>query len=179
MAQTDYIQRLRERLSAMPVEPPPAPWRLVSEHAVGGLTDVGFGEGSDLLLVISHAGRGVFDCLTGERVARDRAEYVGHEWHRLRAEGIGPLAGKVVVTAGLYGGGLPRVTQDGWSCTVASPDWPDEAVFLEPPGRSIEVEHRASGCVKVYQYEVRAVGFSWTGQTFVIANPSTLRIFRR
>jgi hypothetical protein len=101
------------------VQDPPAPWRPRGAHAVGGLTDVGFGRGTDLLLVVSHDGRGVFDCLTGARVARDPSmpEPDEDDWqdtHELEAEGIGPLAGQTVRTSGLAGGGLPEGTPDGW-----------------------------------------------------------------
>ena len=67
----DHLLPLIERVRAAPVQEPPIPWRLLEAHAVGGLTDVGFGRRSDLLLVVSSQGRGVFDCVTGQRVARD------------------------------------------------------------------------------------------------------------
>jgi hypothetical protein len=57
-----------------PISDPPSPWRRTGSFAIGGLTDVGFGAHSDLLLVISHQGRGVFDCLSGVRVARNNDE---------------------------------------------------------------------------------------------------------
>jgi hypothetical protein len=47
------------------------PWKKIANHAVGGLFQIGYAEDSDLLLVLSHNGRGIFDCLTGERIARD------------------------------------------------------------------------------------------------------------
>ena len=80
------------------------------------MTCVGFGEvaGQDFLLVVSHDGRGVFD-LDGTRVARDRTP-VDDLWHnsqQLTAIGIGPLDGIAVPLAGLWGGGLPLMTDDG------------------------------------------------------------------
>jgi len=70
----DDQEILVERIRRMRRGLPPEPWRHVASHGIGGLTDIGYGEGSDLLLVVSHNGRGVFDCLSGERVARDRVE---------------------------------------------------------------------------------------------------------
>ena len=70
--------------------------------AIGGLTDVGFSSDGRFLIVIGHQGRGVYDCVTGERVARDRMD----DWSFFEeatgtAAGIGPLAGQSVEVAGL------------------------------------------------------------------------------
>ena len=50
------------------------PWTLRIDVSVGGLTGVGFGLGSDVLFAISSHGRGVSDCITGDRVARDNVD---------------------------------------------------------------------------------------------------------
>jgi len=60
------------RLRATPKAPPPRSWRAITVHPVGGLTDTGYAPDSDLLLVISHDGCGVFDALTGECQTGDR-----------------------------------------------------------------------------------------------------------
>ncbi|MEU4722848.1 hypothetical protein AB0G06_24810 [Nonomuraea dietziae] len=73
---------LRDRFRRAPLRPPPAPWRHLPVQKMGGITDVGFGTPSrvegltapDLLLVASSTGTGVFDCVTGQRVARDHEE---------------------------------------------------------------------------------------------------------
>jgi hypothetical protein len=66
-------------------------WEPVTVAAVGGLTDVGFSSDGAFLLVLGHHGRGLFDCHSGERVARDGQD----DWAFLDdggyAEGIGPL----------------------------------------------------------------------------------------
>jgi hypothetical protein len=98
---------------------------------VGGLTEVGFGDDSDLLLIVSSQGRGVVDCRTGERVARDRAD-PDDSWYderRLLAEGIGPLEGKTIRLAGLHGGGLLNCGQQGWSVEALALDWPDVSLL--------------------------------------------------
>ncbi len=119
MAVPSHLRSMVDRVRASPVETPP-PWRAVGAFAVGGLTDIGFSPRSDLVLVVSGNGRGVFDCVAGERVARDPSvpkdgETDWQDCFHLDAEGIGPLAGRRVRTAGLHGGGLPRLTRDGWS----------------------------------------------------------------
>jgi hypothetical protein len=48
-------------------------------------------------------------------VARDYEE--AHDYFdsiRLLAQGFGPLEGKPIRMTGLFGGGLPRSTEDGW-----------------------------------------------------------------
>lgn len=58
---------------------------------VGGLVALGFDTSSRFLLVISHAGRGVYATGTWERVARD-ATVIYPNGDRVR--GIGPIAGQ-------------------------------------------------------------------------------------
>src|SRR5262249_51453755 len=111
------------------------PWRPHPAYAVGGLFGVGYAAGSDLLLVLSSQGRGVFDCVTGEKLARDHEE--AHDFFdpvRLIAEGFGPLAGQPVRIAGLFGGGLPLTTSDGWGLEPQARAWPTHSVFLTAPG---------------------------------------------
>src|SRR5690348_11801946 len=85
---------------------------------VGGLTEVGFADDSELLLVLSMQGRGIFDCASGQRIFRDddddRTGWYGHD--NLTAVGIGPLQGQSIRLCGLWGGGLPTFTkEDHWN----------------------------------------------------------------
>src|SRR5262249_37257854 len=119
MGVPSHLESMVACILASPVESPEPPWRLIGGFGIGGVTAVGVGPRSDLLLVVSWSGRGVFDCVTGERVARDpAAPQDGTEnWQddfELEAQGIGPLEGQRIRTAGLFGGGLPRLTHDGW-----------------------------------------------------------------
>src|SRR2546430_4506708 len=96
-------------------------WRKVAYVAVGGLTEVGFGRNPRFLLILSHQGRGVVDCVNGVRAARDSRE--GPGWFDESvpaADGIGPLAGECVPVAGLAGGSLPHATADGWRVSVGA-----------------------------------------------------------
>lgn len=168
---------LRRRFREAPLRPPPAPWRPLPPIAIGGLTDVGFGfAGRDLLLVSSSTGSGVFDCVSGERVARDYEEI--HPDDPLVREGIGPLAGMAVTMAGLWGGGLLTTTGDGWAVHLVAPDWPVESVLLSKDDEPYRGErwwhiHREEGC------ELRAFGFSPTGTTLAIASGCELWLFTR
>jgi hypothetical protein len=83
-------------------------WESVRYVAVGGLTEVSFSLVADLLLVVSHQGRGVVDVPTGAVVARDADER--GDWFdpaRPAALGIGPVAGEWIEVCGIADGHLP------------------------------------------------------------------------
>ncbi len=170
----------------METAPPPSPWRLVADAAVGGLVCVGLAsptKGRELVIAVSWSGRGVFDALSGELLARDRTE-LSQPWFdelSLRVDGIGPLARHGVSVAGLWGGGLRRMTGDHWTVAVHAPDWPEEMVVLQPPGKEILSPNHASGCVVIDRpvTELRAVGFSESGRVLVEATSSSLRLYAR
>src|SRR5437016_5249971 len=109
MQMSNYQRKLDQRFRASPIADPPEPWRQTFYGSIGGLLVIGFAPGSDLLLVISAGGRGVFDCLTGDRVSRDD-EIDGETWAdpiQLTTIGVGPLDKQTVRVAGLWGGGMP------------------------------------------------------------------------
>jgi hypothetical protein len=128
-------------------------------------------------------GGGLVDPATGERLARDRdPDYGDLLSPDLACPGIGVLAGARVRLAGLFGGGLHRVTADGWTLDVISPDWPAERVILsepfgdpygQPDRGGWQVIHDETAC------ELRAVGFSPTGATLVIASSCAITMFTK
>ena len=172
--------RLRELAAALdrvPAGPPPA-FSLVAAHAVGGLQMAGFGRDGCHLLVTSANGRGVFDCETGSRVARD-CENSRAGSDPLTARGIGPLAGELVQLAGLFGGGLHAVTSDGWHAAVVHPDLLRAVVVLEH-GRSCWWDaDRHEAAWRLELDNPRAVGFSPDGRSLVLAESHTLTLYRR
>jgi hypothetical protein len=174
----DHLEPIRNRIRAAPISNPLPPWTRLAVHAIGGLTEVGFADESDLLLVVSAQGRGVFDGRTGERVARDRTE-PDEGWYderRLRAFGIGPLEGRLIRLAGLHGGGLLRGGRDGWWVDDITLDWPDVSLLLGGPWGWI-YDGTTSFVKLSVEREVRAFGFSDTGESFVIATSSDLAVF--
>ena len=187
MAVPAHLKSMVNRVLSGPVEPPPPPWRAVGSFAVGGLTDVGFAPRSDVLLAVSGNGRGVFDCTTGERLARDpstpgEGEEDWQDCFGLEVEGIGPLAGQRLRTAGLHGGGLSRITRDGWSAEHLALDWPEECLLLVPPGGDIYGEYRGRPLKfskLAVETGVRAWGFSPTGLSLVLATSSDLTVWSR
>lgn len=177
----NHLDSLKEQLRVLKQAPPPHPWHQVTTVAVSGLRSVGFDLDSEYLLVVSSAGRGVIDCRTGQKVARDYEEdYKGEEF--LEANGIGPLQGKKIRTSGLAGGGLPLGTSDGWHIELVTLEWPIKEVILVEPFSSL-YGYRYGKPAIFYKicadYELRALGFSYTGKTLVIATPSDIVIFSR
>lgn len=150
-----YQSELRDRLLAAPVAPAPAPWTAVSENRtpIGGLQGIGFGihpdAGHDLVMVVSTAGHGLFDAVTGEKIARDRdpdpETSTPDDARDLACPGLGPLKGTRVRIAGLFGGGLHSTSGDGWSFDVVSPQWPHERVLLSDDGGALRGEPGKTG----------------------------------
>ncbi|WP_405517217.1 hypothetical protein [Streptomyces canus] len=187
-----YQRDLRDRLSSVPVLPAPAPWQPVFEPcaAVGGLLGIGFAthpdSGNDLLMVVSTAGHGLFDAVTGERIARDRdpdpETGTPDAAADLTCPGLGPVAGSRVHIAGVYGGGLHSTTADGWHVEVVSPVWPNDRVLLSlgsgMPHRGPHGERWWHVFHSDYS-ELRAVGFSPSGRTLAVATSSDVTLWRR
>jgi len=98
----EHQQQLGDRFLAAQVMPAPSPWlALPTPHRcipVGGLLGVGFAahptSGADILMAVSHDGRGLFDPATGAKVARDRVpdpDLCIPTGPDLSCPGIGPL----------------------------------------------------------------------------------------
>jgi len=176
-----HLDPIREKIRSAPIEAPPKPWRLIDTFAIGGLRSVGFDRRSELLLIVSAQGRGVIDASSGSKMARDANEYYEREQY-LEAEGIGPLAGTIVKTAGILGGGLPVTTEDMWSLEVVTLDWPVSEVLLFSQGSWLygSLHGRPDTFVKLAsESELRAAGFSYSGKSLVIATSSEVVIFGR
>jgi hypothetical protein len=178
----NYVEGLRQRLRSFPNRGAPPPWKQVGVTAVGGLLAVGFAPRSDLLLAVSQSGRGLFDAQSAKCLARDDSE-PGADWLSqvpYAATAIGVLGSATISLAGILGGGLARVTTDGWHLEVVSVDWPNHILFLEPPAASIFIPERSSSCGRIDVTEnLRAAGFSPTGNSFVVATSSDLTFYIR
>lgn len=167
----------------MPAPIPVVPWKLLKVWPVGGLLQVGYAEDSDLLLVLSSDGRGVFDCITGDKLARD-ADLSNDYFDRIKliALGIWPLQEKEVRVAGLFGGGLTKSTHDGWFLVADATRWPHHDIYLKLPWLPKIPYAEQPKPIFVGDdepCELRAYGFSETGKSFVIASSCELKIFAR
>jgi hypothetical protein len=174
-----HLRQRYSHLLALPANQLTPPWRMVASVAVGGLSGVGFEENSDTLLVTSFAGRGVFDGLTGERLARDDAYPFPEDTANCQVEGIGPLASRWVRTAGHHGGGL-AAWADGWSVERLPLTWPNEHLLLFPNGNSLwDDRQNLDGVMKFLPDVLVAFGFSPTGRTFIVATSSDFTLYGR
>jgi hypothetical protein len=143
-------------------------WVPGSTHLVGGLTELGFVPGSSLLLVVSHQGRGLIDCLSGERVARDATDDTTRWFDEARpaALGVGVADGIWIIVSGLAGGSPVDRTDDDWRAHPV-----ERGIKLSRGGT---VQSLSTG-----SEDVRAFSFSPDGQAFVLATASDLTIYLR
>ncbi|ATY32655.1 hypothetical protein [Sphingomonas psychrotolerans] len=142
----------------------------------GGLFGVGFASSSDLLLVATHDGRGVIDCISGELVARDPNPSLPFDEHGRKVKGIGPIAGQEIIIAGeIYGGALSQVTDDGWRLEGQLSNSVDDVIRLITPVGTADEPGIFTGFVP----EVRVFGFSPTGRSFVIGTGAEVFTFTR
>ncbi|WP_449351742.1 hypothetical protein [Streptomyces shaanxiensis] len=185
---------LRDRLLAAPVVPAPPPWRPVFDSAygvaVGGLLGIGFAShpesGHDLVMVVSHDGHGLFDAVTGEKIARDRdpapEDSTPDAVADLTCPGLGPIAGNRVGIAGLFGGGLHTTTEDGWTLEAVTPAWPNERVLLSVDGGLPHAGRHGETWWHIFHStysELRAFGFSPSGETIAVATSSDVSLWTR
>jgi len=140
---------------------------------VGGLCQVGYVPNRDIILVGSADKATLTDTLTGERL--DEEVPIPLEPSRqLIAPGFGVAAGEMVPMAGIWGGGLRRMTADGFYLTLNVSGKPVLEVTLQYPNDRREISVCTDSASEIYAY-----GFSDTGDSFVIASACDLRIFAR
>ena len=149
-------------------------WTHKEVFAIGGLENVGYSPGSDYLIVLSSQGQGIFDCLKGEKIARNGDDWwANFDQNSHTVKGFSSLEGIDIPTCGLYGGdNLPKTTADGWSLVMSEPE-PDDYPFqkykvqkiylLSPDKREKIFVAKDGPC------EYRAYGFSPTGKSLVVA----------
>ncbi|MBQ0846815.1 hypothetical protein J8N05_01090 [Streptomyces sp. BH-SS-21] len=191
---SDYQRAMRDRLLAAPAVPAPEPWRPVfaNEYGVpvGGLLGVGFAShpenGHDLVMVVSHDGHGLFDAVTGEKIARDRdpdpEDNTPDAVADLTSPGLGPITGSRVRIAGLFGGGLHTTTEDGWTLEVVIPAWPNERILLSIDGGLPHAGPHGEKWWHIFHSNYstfRAAGFSPSGRTIAVATSSDLTLWTR
>jgi hypothetical protein len=147
-------------------------WVKIANFGVGGLREVGFYQNTNLLLVLSSDGRGLFDCLKGEKIARDYVDYYSEKWNSETGlvEGIGNLSGEMVVCGGFeFPDVLDKETPEG-----------DKVIIVERwDGTHILIKNNYTThkLIKNPYDTERAYGFSKTGETFVFATSCDLQIW--
>jgi hypothetical protein len=189
-----YQRAMRNRLLAAPVVPAPEPWRPVFAYdygvPVGGLLGIGYATdpdtGHDLVMVVSHDGHGLFDAVTGEKIARDRdpapEDSTPDAVADLSCPGLGPITGSRVRMAGLFGGALHTTTEDGWTLEVVTPAWPNEQILLSIDGGLPHTGPHGEEWWHIFHSNYstfRAAGFSPSGRTIAVATSSDLSLWTR
>lgn len=167
---TDPLQNVGHR--GQPVETI-APWQRISVRPIGGLTAIGFDRASDTLLVTSSDGQSVIDAASGEIQYRNK-DNDGLDIAALKATRLNHPADERIDMCGLFGGALRCVTNDGWSATQVT-HGTQTACLLHLTNQTTPSSHLLSR----EQDEIRAFGFSWTGQTLALATSTTLTLWNR
>ena len=155
-------------------------------RAIGGLTALGFGRSGDVLLVTSHNGQSVMEATTGEIMYPNR-DADGLNTSALKGTRLDYPADERFDMAGLYGGALRTMTDDGWSVEkIATPA--SVQCLLQPPNASIRfAEPNWNGYGKDATFylmgtagdDIRAHGFSWTGRILALATSGSLTLWSR
>jgi hypothetical protein len=118
------------------------------------------------IVVASHAGIGVFDAGTGQRVLRVRDnDYAWWDADRLAILLPTPEGDEVVPCMGLEGGSLPHGTSDGWTYTQVQ--------------AGAVVSHNDQRFAVEDPEEFRAAGFSPLGTLFAYATSPNLTVLSR
>ena len=177
----DELEVVKQRVREAAVTEPPEPWSLLGIVPIVGITEVGFVEDSEVLLVLSGHDRELIDCRSGKRLARDTAIEHRSSWygaHDLIGHGFGPMHGRQIRLCGAGGGGLPCFAPDGWGAVRVPIDWPEEYLLLTAPYYSIH-QPAAPFWKLVVTREPLAWGFSYTGNSLVAATDEGVTIIAR
>ncbi|WFU05853.1 hypothetical protein QA648_22085 (plasmid) [Rhizobium sp. CB3171] len=181
------IKALTISLNAAAAMQNDAPWKLIIRTAVGGAFATGFVRDREELVVVSHSGQSVYDCLSGERTYRNREDN-GYDWDALEAVKLNDPDHAGIPMAGIDGGGLRTSTADGWTIETIQLQWPTTFSILQPPAASIFfLDPKWQGFGKDTSYHLVmkseglpvAFGFSWSGKTLIWMDSSDLHIWSR
>ncbi|MBD2327229.1 hypothetical protein [Alkalinema sp. FACHB-956] len=185
LSPVQYQGKLRRQIRQMITQTPMSPWQLVAQLDFMMLDSVGYGRGSDDILLINSTSRQVYDGLTGNQLAEVRHDDTDDSWFdpvTLSATGIGPLQDQAIAMSGtdtdIQRGEFRHYTEDGFVLWKISPTWPDYRILLSPPNASLQ--ENLEQFIQVAQcYDAAVCGFSPTGQSFVVVNTKKLLIFSR
>jgi len=160
-------------------------WHKTGNWAIGGLQEIGFNSNSDLLMVLSSQGRGIFDCVKNEKIGRDYFDYYMENWDSDLGivEGFGILKDEKIKCGGFEAPDiLKKETKDGWKIKIEKairPNWKKEDVMsnvLYLTNKEINEK------IEIYYFHSkidRGYGYSETGNSFVIGTSSNLLIWNR
>ena len=148
-------------------------WEHKNTFAIGGLENVGYIENSDILVVLSAQGIGIFDCEKGVKLYRSNSNY----WDDFdQSNSVFKLNENEyksnVQTYGLYGGDkLPKQSSDGSTVTL---DLATRNISLQSNNGSPSIIVGNEG-----PCELRVFGFSSTGRTLIIGTSCEIVIWTK
>ncbi len=175
----NYIEENKEKIRKMPLlfMKGFGPWKLIQSIPVGGPVAVGFADNQ--LLILSHEVRSLINCKTGEVTVKEDRNEKPEDYNTNELTYTWSKKFKTPIKiAGIHGGGLSTYTYDGWKIRVEAPDWPNYDVILEPSLK--DFIRNPNECAKLYHdSNPRAVGFSPSGKTLVIAGDADVDIYKR
>lgn len=171
-----------QAINSLEEQPPPLPWKQVGGYTIHSLLAVGYAPDSDLILVVTMSRREVFDGLNGnliDWVDTSNDDTPPFDEIHLTARGVGPLEGQNIrVASWEAGGGLPKQTADGWQMKIIS-CWPNDTVLLLPKKYSEAFDVSVATKLLGGERAIVAAGFSETGKSFIIAEPSAITLYSR
>ena len=160
-------------------------WQKRNIWAIGGLREIGFKSNSDLLMVLSSQGRGIFDCKKDEKVERDNFDYYMEKWDSDLGivEGFGILKNEKIKCGGFESPDVvQKETDDNWTVEIRSeirPDWQKKKIMADV----VYLRNRATNErieVNIFHNGIdRGYGFSDTGNSFVVGTSSEITIWNR
>lgn len=160
-------------------------WKKIGYQPVSGLREIGFIKNSDFLMVLGNQGRTVYDCLTNEKVERDRQDYYTENWNYVTGiiQGIGKFIKEEIICGGFeYPDPIEKTTNDDWKIEIEKAIKPDYNGELKTTEVMYLVQHRSNLRfeINIFHYSItRAYGFSNTGNSFVIAESDGVKIWTR
>lgn len=175
----EYQKKISNTILNAPIEEHKK-WKKVASEIIGNIISIGFSKNEKYLLVLSWSGRGVFECSSGEKIARDHSEPYTYEdgkeddWNddlSMTVKGIGPIDNEDIHIVGMIGGGLHAQTEDGWHIKLETINWPDKEVILSGTGDPRYLENSNFTRLETIEMEPRAIGFSPSGDYLLIATP--------
>ena len=163
-------------LEKIPAAESPKGWTRKGYFSIGGFLYFGFAESSDIMLVISANGRGLFDLSKNEKIARDHSSDFPLDETLLISKGFDILEGETIKLAGKFGGSILPVSNKSLETLVrVSPLYPCEDIIFQPPYENCFADGRfknisSDNCVRLYRGFLYCYGFSFSGKYFVIAD---------
>ncbi len=154
---------------------------------MGNIISIGFSKNEKYLLVLSWSGRGVFECSSGEKIARDPSEPYAYDegkkddWNddlNMTVKGIGPIENEDIHVVGMIGGGLHAQTEDGWRISIETINWPNKEVILSGAGNANYLENSNFTRLETITMESRAIGFSPNGDYLLIATSGYFDLYK-